>query len=274
MFMDTLVLSLYFETPLHTGASGVLGAIDLPIQRERTTQWPVIHAAELRQALRSSLGEEGKIFGAEAEVDNAVSVGDARLLLFPVRSSIAPFIWITCPAVLARLRRDLERTVGGPFPACPTVNGEEVLVTAEWSHGSDPFAVEDVVLAPKPGFDGAGLLRLLPSAGSYDGLAHQVDASLGVVSDEVFGFLVRTAIEICPVEGGNGSATYQELMPSDSLFCAPLLAAAPAGKGKKKESPLQVIDKQLASHLQVGGGSPLGRGWARTSLLRTKGVTP
>ncbi len=275
MFIDSVLLSLYFETPLHTGASGALGAIDLPVQRERTTQWPVIHATELRDALRRALGDEpaAKMFAAP-EGESQVSVGEARMLLFPVRSSVAPFVWITCPAVLARLRRDIERTVGGPLPPVPTVSGEDVLVAAAWSHGSDVFAVEDVVLTPKQGLEPSALLQLLPASAAYDGFGREVEASLGVVSDDVFGFLVRTATEVSPVAGNGATPIYEELVPADSLFYAPVLAIGPAAKGKKRESALAGLDKQLATHLQVGGGGALGRGWARAQLLKAKGGTP
>ena len=37
----------------------------------------------------------------------AVSISDARLLFFPVRSNLAPYVWITCPGVLKRFNTDL-----------------------------------------------------------------------------------------------------------------------------------------------------------------------
>ncbi len=40
--MITNTLYLYTETPLHAGAGSGLSSIDLPIQRERTTQYPMI----------------------------------------------------------------------------------------------------------------------------------------------------------------------------------------------------------------------------------------
>ncbi len=40
--MITSTLYLYTETPLHAGVGSGLSSIDLPIQRERTTQYPMI----------------------------------------------------------------------------------------------------------------------------------------------------------------------------------------------------------------------------------------
>jgi CRISPR-associated protein Cmr4 len=279
MFIDSVLLSLYFETPLHTGATGALSCIDLPVQRERTTQWPVILASEVRAALRRALSDDaaGKLLGvAESDNDRQVSVGDGRLLLFPVRSSVAPFVWITCPAVLSRLRRDLERTIGSPIPSLPSLGSEEMLVSSNWSHGSDAFAIEDIVLSPKQGWDAGALLQLLPSAAAYESFGSEVDASVGVVSDEVFGFLVRTATEVSPAGSPNGGAvSYQELVPSDALFYVPIVAMAGSAKGqKKKESSLQGFEEQLGSHLQVGSGATLGRGWAKTAVIQAKGAKP
>ncbi|MBI5531249.1 MAG: type III-B CRISPR module RAMP protein Cmr4 [Deltaproteobacteria bacterium] len=272
MLTDSVVLSLYFETPLHTSASGAPGAIDLPIQRERTTQWPMVHASEVRESLRKALGATADALFGGADAEAALSLGDARLLLFPVRCSVAPFVWITCPAVLARLRRDLERTVGIALPALPAVGNDDILVSSAWSHGTDAFAIEDVVLTPKSGLEAAALLDLLPApSGAYEGFAREVDASLGVVSDEVFGFLVRSATELAPVPGRNGSQLFEEMVPPDALFYVPVSNLGAQGKGSKKQSATQQLEKALPTHLQVGDAVQLGRGWARTALLKAKG---
>ena len=177
MFTESVVLGLYFETPLHAPSGSVLGTIDQPIQRERTTQWPVVYASTLEESLRASMtqvvGEDvaKTLFGSGNE-DGALSMGDARILLFPVRSTAAPFLWLTCPAAISRLRRDLERTVGIDIPPAPSVKTDEILTSNGWSHGDDPVAAEDIVLKPRSGYDASKLVALLPSDGSaYDSFA-------------------------------------------------------------------------------------------------------
>ena len=101
MFQATRMLFMYVETPLHAGTGRGLGTVDLPIQRERITGYPMVYATGLKGCLRAaSDGKvvEGKltkaehlaIFGPETnEADKyagALSTGDARILLFPVRS--------------------------------------------------------------------------------------------------------------------------------------------------------------------------------------------
>lgn len=279
MFTESVILSLYFETPLHAGAGTALGAIDLPVVRERTTQWPTVHASSVKGALRASMGKAdedalAKLFGRE-DAGGSLSVGDARLLLFPVRSSAAPFLYLTCPAVLARLKRDLSRSLGLDVPSFPTPKSDEVIHTAAWKHGSDSLAAEDVVLKPKAGLNAAAILKLIPNDGSgYEEFAKDVEGSLGLVSDDVFAFLIRTATEIQPrikidsktgtTAGKEGNVFFEELVPQDALFYVPVGSMS-------KETSIESLRKAVPSHLQVGGDESLGRGWARVLLVASEG---
>ena len=96
MFEKALILGLYSVTPVHAGSGAELSVIDLPIQRERHTGFPVIWGQSLKGVLRRAYekSENGVktevIFGPSTERAHdhagAVSVGDAKILLFPVRS--------------------------------------------------------------------------------------------------------------------------------------------------------------------------------------------
>lgn len=275
MFTDSVVLSLYFETPLHAPSGNVVGPIEQPVQRERTTQWPVVYASTLESSLRALFtrtgGEEAAaaLFGAGD--DASLSIGDARLLLFPVRTSVAPFLWVTCPAAVSRLRRDLERTVGLEIPPAPSVKTDEIVTSNAWQHGEEPLAAEDIVLKPRAGYDVGKLLTLLPSDGSaYDGFAREVERSFGLVSDEVFGFLVRTATEV-RVSGGmlgdEANAAFDEAVPADTLFYVPIIGMG----GKEKAGSLGRLVEGIGTHVRIGGGEHVGRGWARTQTLKAEG---
>ena len=118
---------LIANTPVHPGGSEQISIIDLPIQRERHTQFPKIEASSLKGALRIAFKEEvitrnknsdtenklleqiERLFGGEStQIDKAASLGftDARILLFPVKSVKGVFVWITCPTVLSRFMRE------------------------------------------------------------------------------------------------------------------------------------------------------------------------
>lgn len=52
MFKQRDILFFYTETPLHAGSGTGLGTVDLPIQRERHTDHPLVQASGIKGALR------------------------------------------------------------------------------------------------------------------------------------------------------------------------------------------------------------------------------
>jgi CRISPR type III-B/RAMP module RAMP protein Cmr4 len=53
MFQAACMLYVYAETPLHAGSGRGLGGVDLPIQRERVTGYPIVQASSLKGKLRA-----------------------------------------------------------------------------------------------------------------------------------------------------------------------------------------------------------------------------
>ncbi len=142
------VLFLRARTSLHPGAGTSVGAVDLPIQRERHTDWPLIQSSSIKGVLRDHyrlyLIENGSaqtraeaennlelevLFGPSKGGKNdqyAGSAGfsDARILAFPLRSARGVFAWATCPAVIERLIADLEM-LGATLPFDRVVLSDE-----------------------------------------------------------------------------------------------------------------------------------------------------
>ncbi|MBN1271074.1 MAG: type III-B CRISPR module RAMP protein Cmr4 [Candidatus Aminicenantes bacterium] len=115
-------------TPLHIGCGQDIGLVDNPIIRERTTQFPFIPGSGIRGALRV-LFDEDKVFQEEVrkalqkelfgpdpneekdeenEHSGCVSIHDAKILFFPVRTDKDIFHWITSPYVIKRFNRDMD----------------------------------------------------------------------------------------------------------------------------------------------------------------------
>src|SRR5258707_4919911 len=118
MITATTMLYLYVETPLHAGVGSGLSSIDLPIQRERTTQYPMIQGSGIKGKLRATAEEVfdtetvNVLFGPPTnggDFAGALVIGDARLLLFPVRSLNGVFAYTTSYDILNRFKRDIER---------------------------------------------------------------------------------------------------------------------------------------------------------------------
>lgn len=136
MFKSAKPLFLIVETSLHAGSGSDLGIVDLPIQREKHTDYPKIEASGIKGGIREVFSTQPNLEGLElgweitsVEDENykkaidlafgsdsadqgnlhagALGFTDARLLLFPVKSVSGVFGWITCPAVLERFKQDL-----------------------------------------------------------------------------------------------------------------------------------------------------------------------
>jgi len=157
----TAFLWIHALTPLHPGSGTALGVVDLPVQRERHTQrhtqWPTIPGSSLKGVLRDAYrrggngqGDGGKasvevVFGpdvGEAEKHaGAVSITDARLFAFPVRSLQGVFAWVTSPGVLQRFKSDLalaNQQGGQSSWAVPELpQGKAV------AHSKSPLAIVD-----------------------------------------------------------------------------------------------------------------------------------
>jgi CRISPR-associated protein Cmr4 len=115
-------------TPLHIGEGAAVGAVDLPVARERHTGWPVIPATALKGALRERAGRRGhepeqliRVFGGEPGTatpsKGTVSFGDGVLVALAVRSLAGNFALLTSPLALGRLSRWHQ----GPTPPEPSI---------------------------------------------------------------------------------------------------------------------------------------------------------
>ena len=122
--MKKMMISFFTRTPLHVGCGSSVGAIDLPVLRERATDLPVIPGSTIKGVLadlfleKKEVQEDGEtknkwmrtakgidLFGND-DTKNAtrgkLMVGEARLVAFPVRSAKGGFVWATSPLLLAR----------------------------------------------------------------------------------------------------------------------------------------------------------------------------
>src|SRR5438309_535349 len=71
------LLFLHAQTGLHPGSGTALGTVDLPIQRERHTQWPVIPGSTLKGILRDACRDQAKA-NYQAEYEEREEGGEIR----------------------------------------------------------------------------------------------------------------------------------------------------------------------------------------------------
>jgi CRISPR-associated protein Cmr4 len=274
---------MYAVTPCHVGSGASVGVVDLPIQRERHSNWPIIHSSGMKGALRAHFdrfkdGIKAKpqqetfakitelIFGADTQNGDhagSLTIGDARILAFPMRSNIAPFVWITCPAALKRLNKDLALAKKEPLDIAKLndlTDQKAMSINGSFQQNSQVL-LEDMEVT---------VSAELKLTGLADKLFQEAERLL-VVSDEVFGYgvsdctSVMAQIKIDQQTGttATGSLRYQEELPADSLMYSLIFW----GDSRDTEKSLQAaaikdyIQKEVvAGHLQVGGDQTLGRG--------------
>jgi CRISPR-associated protein Cmr4 len=300
-FSQIGALGLYTETALHCGAEGGTGYVDLPIQRERHTHYPVIPGSTLKGVLRDELkdflseddrravfgSEEDKKKGSEGNPGGA-SFGDGILVAFPIRSSGAPFHWVTCPFVLERVFRAL----GVEVEVAPPDKGKA------WGNGEG----EDVLLeevrvgkASLPAFfggpeSGLGHLRkLLPQGEAFRYTREIFDQRLLIVSDGDFKELVETGTEVLtriklnfrgttqtldpkklpeedqrrPASDYAGNLFVEEVVPPETLFLSSLRSGPLAGK------LIEALGKRAV--IRLGGDETIGRGVTHATLVEQGG---
>ncbi|AMM53302.1 type III-B CRISPR module RAMP protein Cmr4 [Pyrococcus kukulkanii] len=293
MYEKTLVLGLYSITPVHAGSGAELSVVDLPIQRERHTGFPTIWGQSLKGALRSAFEREGKnkgviysIFGPDtdkaSEHAGAISVGDARILLFPVRSARGVFAYVTCPMVLKRFRRDMEfagRNDIANFEV-PSVKDKEAVVPQgsilTINRNNETLVVlEDLLLTAKENELSQiinAIEKIIP-----DGV-DDLGKRLVVVSDNVFTAFVKFSTEILAriaIDQSRGTVKegglwYEEFLPADTLLYSIIAISKPKG-GSLNDA--EVVKSELQgfleskTYLQVGGDETVGKGFMKIKVL-------
>lgn len=290
------ILFLHAQTGLHPGSGTALGTVDLPVQRERHTQWPLIPGSAIKGVLRDlcrrQAGNDSDlfvVFGPEtSEADKhagALAVTDARILLFPVRSLRGVFAWVTCPAVLQRASRDLalaglDGTVG---TIRSLANRDEVAACPAQSPllipGENKFLLEEMEFERVEDFQ---VPDWLADATADPFSRQRVRTHTAVISDNDFGHFVQHATEIVARIGldyerktvKQGALFYQEFLPAETIFYTLVLANASRRDGHTKtaQEVLGYVTGKVSagSVLQIGGDETIGKGFCTVNWLAKK----
>ena len=298
------LIFVYALTPMHPGTGTSLGVVDLPVQRERMTGYPIVQGSSLKGVLRAKAMElNGKrngciltVFGPETDAasDHAgcLSLTDARVLAFPVRSVAGVFAWITCPGVLARLGRDAVLAgIEMPWKVPGKPGRGKALVAGGCSCFVDD-AKSKVVLEEYE-FETSEDLEVqavaewaadvaLPGDEAYDFWRKKLKNDLIVLSDDDFVDFVRTATEVVSRTRLNyetktvesGALWSEEFLPSETIMYSVAIADKPfANKGKCEQiaTAHDVIDwltgLEGIQTVQIGADETVGKGLCRLTFL-------
>lgn len=302
--VERRLMALLAETSVHAGTGAQLGAVDLPIQRERHTEWPTIYGSGIKGVLRDEAArvewEPNKIaavFGPDTEKREgaseaerhagALAISDARLLLFPVRTVGYPFAWVTCPLALARLKRDAVHAELNDVPEVkdrPTTD-RVIVVPKAWKGGDQGVFLEEFAYAATDSESLSSFGKwvadhLLPKNGAYGYWRDLIKQALVLVSDEDFRDFVRHGTEVVTrvrLEDetktvATGALWTEEHLPSDTLLYSFVAAWRPARNGSGlPTSPAEVMGNLAAllsarPVVQVGGKETVGHGFVALRL--------
>jgi len=145
-------------TPLHVGEGAQVGAVDLPVARERHSAWPFVPGASLKGALRAFARYQGvlaedirNVFGSEPHESlsrGATQFGDGILLALPARTFARTFALLASPLSLARFAQQVTDA-----PPIPTPDSAEWLLVGKGFDlivsGKEAAIVEDLCFLQK-----------------------------------------------------------------------------------------------------------------------------
>jgi len=295
------LLTMRALTSLQVGDGAGLGAITLPIRRERTTRYPVVAGSSVRGALRAQAADSAEqddattvfLFGpprgrATDHAAGTLRVGDAILLALAVASARGGYALATCPLILLRWQRLLARAGHGPLGRVPTVEPGHGLVAegsplAIAADGGQVVVLRDgayLVASPdeEPGptlFE--RVLRYLPVLDESDA------KRLVVLADDDFEHLARTAppvethirLELETKNVAKGALFTEEVLPPETLLGCLIedrtvrhgpAARRPSAAVEDLLGRLGLVDGRAVLHL--GGGHTVGRGYVEVACCR------
>jgi CRISPR-associated protein Cmr4 len=304
MFTQNDLMFMYVETSLHAGTGRSVGSVDLPIQREKVTNYPVIQASSVKGRLRAHVtGDKdendpevvaifGKAEGSEEgqSYAGAVSVGDAKLLLFPVRSLKGVFAWVTSADILARFIRDVAVT-GEPvnwdvgklseLGEGQCVTGTKSKVTID----STRVVLEEFTFNVTSDDGGSEVVdavakwiseNAFPSQG-YGYWKHILPSHLVVLSETdfrdftQFGTDIATHVKLIKdlKTVQSGALWTEECLPSETLLYSPI------AMGASRQNPTVWSVEKVAekvrllqdAHVQLGGDETTGHGMVCVRFL-------
>lgn len=290
--MSNVLLGLLAETSIHPGAGRDLGVIDLPVAREAATDYPVLVGSGVKGAFRDTArmqwpapppnnpddaaqqddsAEVKRLFGKQEEAGQ-ILFSDARLLLLPVRSLSGQYRWITCPHIIERLQRDIQRIHPNQQPA-QTVNippagnntpagndNRAALAQVAEQEGRPTLFLEEwqfTVTGPIP----AWITNLIKPLIKHEATRNRLASQLVVLSNDDFSWFARYGLSVQarnvldPQKKTSNNLWYEETLPPDTLMYTMLQERIPGA--------MTTLNTMLGAHpyLQLGGNETVGQGW-------------
>ena len=292
---NTRIYWLHAVSPVHVGSGTGTGFIDLPIMREKTTEWPLIPGSAVKGVRRDHYEQQASMnkkivdlaFGrADGNGNDGSNAGaivftDARILCLPVASYYGTFAWVTSPMALRRAKRDAELAGIQGFGDIPKLT-DAIQAVAPVTTGADRSALvaereqrvylADLDLAVSGSTDAAKWADAIGTAVFSGEWREEFKKRFLVVNDDTFTFLCRSA---CEVQARirideekktvkSGQLWYEEALPAESILSGLVWCDRIYEKQSDvKQGDLMGLLCAGELPLQIGGKATVGRGRMR-----------
>lgn len=291
---NTQIYWLHTLSPTHVGTGRGVGYIDLPIHRDKVTNWPAIPGSAFKGVWADYYGatedkrrSDPKLrlaFGRASDQDNASNAGaliptDARLVCLPIRSFQGTFAWCTSPLALEMLRRDLR--LAGMVdlqPKPPNVSDGEI-------HRTSSTKLEDNgrIFLEDLDFNGKECPETSEWAERLAGWVFPGDENkawrdvfserFAVVPDTVFDFLTETGTEVSArvriddelKTVAQGALWNEEALPAETILSGLVTCDRVYSREANGITAGDLINEFATKPLllQIGGKATVGRGRVR-----------
>lgn len=276
---------VYTMTPLHVGAGKGVGFIDMPIMREKVTNWPVVPGSAVKGVLRDYFwfhGDENQkknipiAFGQGQSRDDAragsLVFTDARIVCLPVRSLYGTFAYVTSPMVLERLKKDLKATGAKDIPSLDTspANEQAFHTTDSAIVSENRIFFEDLDFRASKSESADSWARLLAQSifAGDPGWCDLFKKRFTILSDDSFNFLSKTGTEVAAhikIDDNRkivakGALWYEESLPIETILAGLVWCDRIPGRDNSVRESLLRCYCCNTLNLQIGGKATVGKG--------------
>jgi CRISPR-associated protein Cmr4 len=307
---STCIYWLHTLSPTHAGIGRGVGYIDLPLDRDGITGWPILRGSGFKgvwadhfratEEVRKKDTPEGRLrraaFGIAGDNNNsnagALVPTDARLVCLPVRSFRGTFAWVTSPLCLQILHRTLFLAGVKDLPDAPSALAETEAhhydkgQTQTALKQGEKIYLEDLDLTAKPSSAATAWADKLgdwvfPQDPAWQDLFKK---RFAVLPDAVFDYLCETGTEVhtrvkiddATKTVADGALWTEESLPAETILagivqCERVFQANGTRDDSIKPETLVQRFATKALTLQIGGKATVGRGQVRCVFTPVEG---
>lgn len=304
---NTRIYWLHTLSPTHAGIGRGVGYIDLPIDRDGVTGWPIIRGSAFKGVwadhhratddARKEATDQGRelkaAFGVAGDDNNsnagALIPTDAKLICLPVRSFRGTFAWVTSPLCLQMLHRTLK-LAGVDVAKLPVPTSLDEGIAHHTEDGGPVLRQNESIYLEDLDFEAKECSKANAWA---TWIAEQVFCNekvwgaefkkrFVVLPDNAFDFLCETGTEVhtrvkideYTKTVVDGALWTEESLPAETILMGIVQCDRIFGGNGKEGATTDLLNKFASGELsfQIGGKATVGRGQVRCVFAaRNKG---